>query len=351
MRGYYALGAFALAVAIVAGCEDDLSSVSDTIAPARITDLAVSGNTDTSMTLTWTATGDNDSIGRAGAYVLKRSAAAITEANFAAATTVPGVPAPQDAGAAETFTVTGLDSTLTYYFAIRADDEDGNRSPVSNNAVWTPRGVPVHRVKDIPPARDNSMFEEGDYSNGKGEYIFTGNNKGGLDTTPDARRALLVFAIADSLPAGAAIDSVQLTLRVSKTIAPPNTVALHRLSADWGEGASDAQFEEGTGDNAQTGDVTWTHRFFNTTAWTTPGGDFVAGPVASRSVASNGFYTWKSAGMAADVQSWLDSPATNFGWIVIGDETTDTTAKRFDSRENPVAANRPKLTVYYTTGP
>jgi len=350
MKAVRATGALALTLALVWACEDNLSTTTDTIAPARITDLAVSAVTATSLTLAWTATGDNDSVGRAGAYVLKRSGATITESNFTSATTVPGVPAPKDAGMAESFTVTGLDSTLTYYFAIRADDEDGNRSPVSNNAAWVPSGSPQHLVKDIPPSKDNTMFEEGDYSNGVGEHIFSGKTSN-VNGPPVSRRALLRFAIADSLPAGATIDSVQLTLHLSKTAAPVKTHTLHTLTADWGEGNSDATGFEGGGASAQTGDVTWTYRFFNTTNWATTGGEFVAGAVASRAVLGVGFYTWKSAGMTTDVQAWLDSPATNFGWIVIGDETVPQTAKRFDSRENVVAANRPRLTVYYTTGP
>ena len=52
--------------------------------------------------------------------------------------------------------------------------------------------------------------------------------------------------------------------------------------------------------------------------------------------------------MVADVQDWLDNPANNFGWIVIGDESSSRTAKRFDSRENPTEGNRPQLTVNYT---
>jgi serine protease len=49
--------------------------------------------------------------------------------------------------------------------------------------------------------------------------------------------------------------------------------------------------------------------------------------------------------MVADVQSWLDNPATNFGWLVLGDESTGTTAKRFDSRES---TSPPVLTIEYT---
>ena len=46
--------------------------------------------------------------------------------------------------------------------------------------------------------------------------------------------------------------------------------------------------------------------------------------------------------MVADVQSWLDNPASNFGWLVLGDETAIATAKRFDTRES---ASPPVLTI------
>ena len=47
--------------------------------------------------------------------------------------------------------------------------------------------------------------------------------------------------------------------------------------------------------------------------------------------------------MRADVQSWLDDPASNFGWLVLGDESEIPTAKRFDTRES---ASPPVLTIH-----
>ena len=54
--------------------------------------------------------------------------------------------------------------------------------------------------------------------------------------------------------------------------------------------------------------------------------------------------------MIADVQAWLDSPGSNFGWIMIGDESTDTTARQFPSREFGNASFRPMLTIEFTGG-
>ena len=49
----------------------------------------------------------------------------------------------------------------------------------------------------------------------------------------------------------------------------------------------------------------------------------------------------------ADVQSWLDDPNVNHGWIVIGNEGGNRTTKRFGSREHFDAARRPLLTVEF----
>jgi len=65
-----------------------------------------------------------------------------------------------------------------------------------------------------------------------------------------------------------------------------------------------------------------------------------------------GSYSWgTNAAMVADVQSWLASPSTNFGWIVVGDESANLTAKRFGSREHPDPNLRPRLTIVYNSLP
>ena len=64
------------------------------------------------------------------------------------------------------------------------------------------------------------------------------------------------------------------------------------------------------------------------------------------------FYTILSTpGLVADVQDWLDDPARNFGWILIGNETTFPSSKQFDSGDYPIAAYRPALTIEYTSAP
>ena len=128
---------------------------------------------------------------------------------------------------------------------------------------------------------------------------------------------------------------------------PTNTayvMELHKLLADWGEGTSIAPGEEGDGAPATPNDATWRHRFFDTIFWSTQGGDFSATVSASQSVGPLGQYTWSSAQMVADVQGWLDNPASNFGWLMLGDESVFLTAKRFDTRES---ASPPVLAITY----
>lgn len=200
----------------------------------------------------------------------------------------------------------------------------------------------------IFPSKDNTLYQyvpaDGDRSNGAGFHFFAGENAMG-----QIRRGVLAFNIAAHIPAGSTITAVTLSLNMSRTaFDTARTIELHVLLADWGEGTSHAPGEEGTGAPATPNDATWRHRFYPTIFWTTQGGDFSATVSASQSVGAIGQYTWSSAQMIADVQSWLDNPATNFGWLVFGDESAIATAKRFDTRES---ASPPMLTIEFIPGP
>jgi hypothetical protein len=202
----------------------------------------------------------------------------------------------------------------------------------------------IAQIANINPIKDNTLYEydptEGDQSNALGNHFFAGETAMG-----EPRRGVLAFDIAGNIPAGSTILGVTLSLNMSRTgLDTPRTVELHKLLADWGEGTSVAPGEEGDGAPATTNDATWRHRFFDTIFWTTEGGDFSGTVSASQSVGAVGVYTWSSLQMRADVQSWLDDPTTNFGWLVLGDESDILTAKRFDTRES---ASPPVLTIVY----
>ncbi len=109
-----------------------VNPLTDNIPPASVTDLIISENTTSSVTLTWTAPGNDANVGTASKYDIRYSTSNITEANWAAATQCTGEPEPQPAGSSENFPVTGLTPDTKYYFAIKTADEVPNWSGLSN---------------------------------------------------------------------------------------------------------------------------------------------------------------------------------------------------------------------------
>ncbi|MFA4872483.1 MAG: fibronectin type III domain-containing protein [Patescibacteria group bacterium] len=112
-------------------------AATDITPPSAVANLAASSSTPVSVTLQWTAPGDDGLSGTASFYDVRYRTAPITESNFATSTPVAGEPAPHAAGTTETFVVTGLTPTTTYWFALRTVDEEGNTSALSNNASTT----------------------------------------------------------------------------------------------------------------------------------------------------------------------------------------------------------------------
>lgn len=107
----------------------------DTTAPAAVTDLAASPVSATSVTLTWTAPGDDASTGMAYICDIRYSINPINnDADFAVAGQTQGEPGPKSVGEAETFTIAGLADNRIYYFALKTIDEVGNTSQLSNLA-------------------------------------------------------------------------------------------------------------------------------------------------------------------------------------------------------------------------
>jgi hypothetical protein len=196
----------------------------------------------------------------------------------------------------------------------------------------------------ITAARDNTLFEDiqGMLSNGAGPSIFAGNN-----SAQNTRRALVHFELAGAVPAGAAIDSVELHLYVSNAPSEtPRIFSVHRALADWGEGSSVSS--GGSGAAATAGDATWLHRFYPNSFWASAGGDFDPIPRASTEVGGLGFYSWGGELLTSDVRAWWHSPSGNLGWLIAGDETAASTARRFESREASVPEQRPRLVVHYS---
>jgi len=200
----------------------------------------------------------------------------------------------------------------------------------------------------IPPAKDNTLFSTGGTtSNGAGDAVFSGRT--GVMGGGVRQRAVLAFDVAGSLEAGAMVTSVSLTLwLIDAPGGGGQTHALHRILADWGEGTSSGF--GGTGAPATPGDATWLHTFWPDQFWASEGCDIdaVASGIQIVGTAPD-FYTWASTPqMVADVQGWLDSPESNFGWLIQGNESDLFTARKFASREHDPELFRPELTIEYS---
>ncbi|MEO6418834.1 MAG: hypothetical protein ABIP39_05475, partial [Polyangiaceae bacterium] len=110
----------------------------DTTPPAQITTLTATTTGLTSITLAWTAVGDDGTTGTAKAYEIRQSLTPITNlTEFAAATVVASPPTPAIAGTAQTKLVTGLASGTAYHYAMRARDEVPNQGDISADATAT----------------------------------------------------------------------------------------------------------------------------------------------------------------------------------------------------------------------
>ncbi|MDH3561023.1 MAG: multicopper oxidase domain-containing protein, partial [Gammaproteobacteria bacterium] len=195
----------------------------------------------------------------------------------------------------------------------------------------------------INPSMDNTLAEElPDNSSGACDSVFSGMTDNNVK-----RRALLQFDIAGSIPPGSTINSVSLGMSVTRGSNHPNAVmSLHPVTRAWGEGANGCGVRGGgQGEPALAGSATWISAIHDQApAWATPGGDF--GTASGSTLVDNTTPVWPSSpAMVSDVQGWLDNPATNYGWVLIGDEAISTTARRFDSREG---ASKPALVVDFT---
>jgi len=143
----------------------------------------------------------------------------------------------------------------------------------------------------ISASRDNTLYQDinGNLSNGSGSYLFVGvNNNGGI------YRGLVAFDVSSVIPSNATITGVTLTLNMSRTASAAQTLSIHKVDSDWGEGTSNAGGQEGMGAASAAGDATWIHTFYNTQTWTTAGGDYNGSASASISVGGIGQYTWGS---------------------------------------------------------
>jgi hypothetical protein len=209
----------------------------------------------------------------------------------------------------------------------------------------------------IEAGADNTLYEDSiSVSNGSGTFMLAGRLS---RQQYNIRRALVYFDVAGILPHNAIVEEVSVTLYLERGNGGVREMRLHRLNADWGEGDSRVG-GGGDGAPAAMGDATWQHTFYPDSFWGSDGGRYVGRVSASHLVGNPGGdednpsdiagpYTWESTDrLVDDVRRWLHNPVKNYGWILVGDESVPSTAKRFSSKETTMPGQQPMLEVTYS---
>ena len=201
-------------------------------------------------------------------------------------------------------------------------------------------------IVTLVASADTGLFEFAPENNlGNSTALQIGTNGQGT-----VGRGLFRFDLAAGVPPGARIDSATVTFGVTAAAieATPIAHALHRVQLEWYEGNGSG----GQGAAASQGEATWDARLHGLDQWTTPGGspgtDFVSSASATTDFSDAGTYAFDSTQrLIDDVQSWLDDPSCNFGWVLIStDEGTRSSTRRIASRESETL--QPQLRIEFT---
>jgi len=207
----------------------------------------------------------------------------------------------------------------------------------------------------LKPAADTTLIETEPDNNLGGAAIVNA----GTTQNFTRNRGLLRFDFTGQIPPGSQITKVDFVVEVTgqpKEEQKSSSFGLHRVLKPWGEGdkSSPDPIHPGLGAPATSGEATWTHRLaFTTNTWTVAGGaatNDYAPEISSETFVyglGDSPYTFIStARLVADVQAWVEDPATNFGWMLLcRSEEANFTARRFASRED--AGREPYLVIEY----
>ncbi|MDE0888143.1 MAG: DNRLRE domain-containing protein [Phycisphaerales bacterium] len=200
----------------------------------------------------------------------------------------------------------------------------------------------------LQSSRHGTLYETdgAPLANGLGQHLFAG-----VTNQNFRRRGLLDFDLSPLSGQSVEILSVTLRLHMSQSGAGPEAIGLHRMLTDWGVGSTDAGGGEGGGGPATPGSATWTHAFWDTSPWQTAGGDFATLASASTAVDGVGWYDWSDSGLISDVEGMLAGELDELGWMLLGNESTNGTTKRFDSMYLGNEEFRPQMIVEYAAVP
>ncbi len=229
----------------------------------------------------------------------------------------------------------------------------------------------VATVVNIPAAQDATLLGGTDATTN--QSLADPGLLVGTDGSNNPKRSVIEFNIAGAVPAGATITGVTLQLTVGQVAgsgggsgggsSSAQTISLYDETQAWGQptNVAGATSFGGTGHGGapQAGDATWNYAFYGATPWTIAGGDWTASSTDIADASVTGTLTafnWSSSAMVTDVQDWLNTPASNDGWLLKNPvENVATNFRAFWSAQGAAADNNPALApdliVTYSTVP
>ncbi len=338
-----------------------VAAVGDVTPPRTITDLAVAATDTHSVTIQFTAPGDDGTSGQAFMYDVRANVGGFAPSDFGGARQVVGEPRPAAPGQLETIELAGLLPGTGYTIAVKAVDDGGNRSTISNQVSVVTFGPPVVTLtfrdgeNGYFGAQDNAIINNRPNDNyGNGTQLGVGLHGGGGALVNDVQRALIRFDLSD-IPDTVAIDEATLTLyHFEASSADPVDVAAYRVTKTWLEGSQ-------TVPAPQPSASSWNDARRQELAWSTPGVEAASDlavnndPVFDRFETPedvvtldgvNQTYAWD---LTNAVVHWVDGTWQNDGVLLQSLDEGPNTRRRLRSSESADASRRPALTVTFTT--
>jgi hypothetical protein len=198
----------------------------------------------------------------------------------------------------------------------------------------------VSTTTEVTKSFQDGVFPASNYAGTRDTYISENNpttNYDSLNTlvadgedpgTTD--KSILIKWGNLNIPAGSTVQSA--SIRVKVTNMSVQSYELYQLRRDWDDGLA-----------------TWT-QYTGGASWQIAGAegsnDRGSSAVGSITTSATGFKTFNlnAAGIAL-VQSWVDDPASNYGFIITDSSADD--GLDITSRESSTPDDRPKLTIVY----
>lgn len=339
-----------------------VETVEDATAPSPILDLAVATFDSLQATIDFTATGDDFGTGQAARYDLRLDTVPIDDLDFGLARQLTGEPAPAASGNFESLQLDGLLPGTTYYVAIKAVDDGGNRSDISNLTSFTTMGTPTvvltlrEGLDGYFGAEDNTLIDLRPNDNlGAGTNLGIGQHGSVTPQVVDINRLLIRFDLSQ-IPANATVLDARLQLynylRESST---PVDAGAYRVTKRWVEGTRSSpspQAGTSTWNDARQGELDWSSSGVEAAndAADNNDPDFDRFDTAEDIIELDGTDQWYEWDVTDAAGRWVTGEWQNDGMLVQTLVEEPNNRRRFYSSESTVNQSlRPTLLITIST--